>query len=213
MARYKIIQDVIVKCRIIAVDFHINKILVQYGDYETGEYLFKFFRNTKLMSFYEDEMNKQKVHTIHRVTLESNVGVYHKYTWDDVYKGICHRCHIGEIQKEKGTREPIVFRYVDLYENFDGRHIMIAKEQFNKDYIEIDSPNAQYALEYINPKNHNAIYMRDLKQREKEEEEQEDAYYAMMDAYEDHKWDRMDMTEEDRIMDALENGDADIYGF
>lgn len=213
MERYKIIQDVIVKCRIIAVDFQINKILIQYGDYETGEYLFKLFRNSQYMSFYEDDMNKQKVHTIHRVTFESNVGVYHKYTWDDVYKGTCHRCHIGEIQKEKGTREPIVFHYVDLYENFDGRHILIAKEQFNKNYIDIDSPNAPSALEYINPKNHAAIYMRDKIQREKEEEEQRDAYYAMMDAYEEHKWDRMDMNEEDRIMDTLENGDADIYGF
>ena len=51
-------------------------------------------------------------------------------------------------------------------------------------------------------------------QKEREEEVQ---YCEMMDAFyeacENRRYSDMDMSEEDRVMSALENGDGELYGF
>ena len=51
-------------------------------------------------------------------------------------------------------------------------------------------------------------------QKEREEQEQYDEMMSdLYDAYENRRYSDMDMTEEDRIVSALENGEGELYGF
>lgn len=209
MARYKIVKDQVLKCRLIDVKQKPKFVLQKYGEYDTGKFLFSFYWDQKnLFDDLCENMKNKGLHTIHEVTIESEVGVYHKYTWDDVDRGFCTRNQVGEIQRDDND-DPIVFKTVVVYAKIDKLSRPSASYKFQKDYIEIDSPSAEAALNYRKRQTYNSRCFSSPRYSTSDDYISDDAY----EAYERSKWDRMDMNEEDRIMDALENGDADIYGF
>lgn len=213
MPRYRIVQDIVWQCRLLAVEPKRNCVVLKFCKYDTGEYLFSVVRDSFDLKPFYDDFRRQNIHTIHRVAIESTNGVYHKYTWDDVYKGITTNSHVGEIQRDENN-VPIKWKTVVEFGDIDGFKDPSAINQFLKNNIDVDSPNVQEALNY----NNRQSYLDSLSKAEYEREREErEAYNCMMQAaYEAHEqrmFDQMNMTEEDRVMDALENGEGELYGY
>lgn len=215
MEKYKIVQDLVWQCRISSVVPKSNFVVLKFCKHDTGEHLFSIIRRLDNLNIYREHMANKTVHTIHRIVIESNVLVYHKITWDDVERGISTKEHVGEVQRDE-TGNFIKWRRVVVYANLDEKFEPSAGNQFYKENVEIDSRLALTAITYNNRETYLASHS-EIVENEVDEEEEEREYYRMMDAayaaYEKRQYDEIGMSEEDRIMSALENGEGEYYGF
>jgi len=139
--------------------------------------------------------------------------VYHIFSWDDVDRGLCSKEHVGEIQRDtEGI--PIPFKQIVIYSNINNKLRPTINEILDKEYIEINSP---YIQNYLNFNNQQYYLQQQKNQRIQKEMRNQEDYAEYMDrvykTYEKKQFVDIDMSEEDRIMSALENGDGELYGF
>lgn len=210
---YKIAQNLKWPCRVIDVKLKTNRangskfVVAKLGKYDTDEFLRSVIMNEHKYDFLLSEMKIRKYHTIERITLRPQNNVYHILQWDDIDRGTCTREHIDEIQRDNEGK-PILFNQIVVFANLDNTNRFTVNEVLDKEYIEVNSPIVQSYLNFNNQQ-----YF--LKQQEERRKLREADYDQMMggfhDAYEEKA--NMDMSEEERVMSALENGNGELCGF
>ena len=215
--QYQVVQKLTWNCCIIDVSIHTNRqngkdfVLVKLGKYEDGEFLCSIILKEEIYDSLLEEMRNKKLHTIERFAIRPNVNVYHRLTWDDIDRGKCTRNNLREVERnEKGL--PIVYNQIVVFANIDGisTGVLRVDDVLAREYIEINSPYAKEALQF----NNRADYLANHAPRSHSEEEQwEELMASTYDAYENHRYDYMDMTPEERVMGALENGMGELYGY
>ena len=213
--KYEIVQKLVWPCRLIDVKLRTNRqngskfVVAKLGTYDTGEFLRSVILNEGTYNALISEMQIRKYHTIERIALRPQNNVYHILTWDDVDRGICTREHLDEIQRDKEGK-PISFNQIVVFANLDNLNRFTINEVLDKEYIEVNSPIVQNRLNF-----NNRQYF--LKQQEEKRRKEQEDYDQMMsdlyDAYEEKRYSDMDMSEEERIMSALENSNGELYGF
>ena len=159
--------------------------------------------------FLQSEMSIRKRHTIERIVIRPQNNVYHILQWDDVDRGICTREHIDEGQRDNEGK-PIPFNQIVVFANLDNINRFTIDEVLDKEYIEVNSPIVQNYLNF----NNQQYYIQQIEvKRRKEQEDYNQMMSDMYDAYEETRYSEMDMSEEERVMSALENGEGELYGF
>ena len=215
--QYQVVQKLTWNCRAIDVSMHTNRqngnrfVVVKLGKYENGEFLCSAILNEGMYNHMLEEVKNKKPHTIERFAIRPNVNVYHILNWDDIDRGKCSRNNIGEVERnENGT--PIAYNQIVIFANIDGKNtgVLRVDDILAKECIEVNSP---YANNVLNYNNRASFLAKQEEKRRREEEEWEDMMAEMYDAYESHRYDDMDMSPEERVMSALENGMGEIYGY
>jgi len=213
---YKIAQNLRWSCRVTDVKLKTNRangskfVVAKLGKYDTGEFLRSiiFFREA-IYGQLVSEIQTKKRHTIERIVIRPHNNVYHILQWDDVDRGICTREHLDEVQRDNEGK-PIPFNQIVIYANLDNKNLFTVDKVLDKEYIEVNSPIVQSYLNFNNQQ-----YF--LKQQEERRKRRESDYDQMMsdlyDAYEEKRYSDMDMSEEERVMSALENGNGELCGF
>ena len=218
---YKEIQKLTWYCRVTDVKVKRNHknnsdfVVVKFGKHDNGELLRSFVLDESWFPYLQKEMQSRRLHTIDRVAIQPQNQVYHILTWDDVDKGICNREHVGEVQRDN-EGNPIKFTQIVVFGNIDNKNKrgFTISETLDKEYIEVNSPYAQRYLDFNNQQSFAQLQMENRIHKEREEQIEYDAMMnSLYEASEERRCKEMYMTEEERIMDALENGDAEIYGF
>lgn len=224
--QYEIIEKCEVPCRIIDIKVctpRNNKDFLVYfiGEYDSGKFLYSFpdFGYTdgyKINEIQNDIQNRTKFY-VYRSTIRPSVDMYRKITWNDVNAGKHSRDHLGEIERDK-YGYPVPYSKIVVYTNLlteDLRNEINPEDLpeeseitgiLDNDYVAIDSPSVYRDLRFNNKKS----YQERLK---RERQEQEKTYSDYYDSYEEHYDNDFYTSEEDQIMDALENGDAEVFGF
>ena len=213
--KYETVQKIVWPCRLIDVKLRTNRwngfkfVVAKLGKCDTGEFLRSVIMNEHTYDFLQSEMSIRKRHTIERIVIRPQNNVYHILQWDDVDRGICTREHIDEVQRDNEGK-PILFNQIVVFANLDNMDLFTANEVVDKEYIEVNSPIIQNYLNFNNQQ-----YF--LKQQEERRKRRESDYDQMMsdlyDAYEEKRYSDMDMSEEERVMSALENGNGELCGF
>ena len=213
--QYNIVQIVKWPCRLIDVKLRINKqngskfVVAKLGKYDTGEFLRSVIMNEHTYESLLSEMQIRKYHTIERIALRPQNNVYHILTWDDVDRGICTREHLDEVQRDKEGK-PIPFNQIVVFANLDNMNRFTINEVLDKEYIEVNSPIVQ---NYLNFNNRQYFLKQQEEKRRKEQEDYDQMMSDLYDAYEERRYSDLDMSEEERVMSALENGNGELYGF
>lgn len=213
--QYQIVQNLKWLCRVIDVNLRKNRsngsnfVVAKLGKYDTGEFLRSVILREATYNYIFSEKQKKKCHTIERITIRPQNNVYHILTWDDVDRGICTREHIDEVQRDKDGN-PIVFNQIVVYANLDKQNRFAINEVLDKEYIEVNSPFVQNYLNFNNRLHYLQKQERKLK---KEQEDYNQMLSDLFDACENRKYSEHNMSEEERIMHALENGEGELYGF
>ncbi len=212
--QFKILNKIIWQCRLTSVTLHPMKdghqfVLAKFGKLDTLEFLFSYIYNERNYEALFNDMQTKRVHTIERLLIELQERSYHKLTWDDVDRGICQRDKIGEIQRNSEGR-PLIYSQIVVFAHLDNRSLPDVYQILEKEYIDISSPCASKALEFNNIDSYHAKLEA---KRRKEEMEQDDWEAGAYEEYEEHKYDDMDLSSEEQIMRALENGDGEYHGF
>lgn len=213
--QYIIVQIVKWPCRLIDVKLRTNRqngskfVVAKLGKYDTGEFLRSVILNEGTYNALISEMQIRKYHTIERIAIRPQNNVYHILTWDDVDRGICTREHLDEVQRDKEGK-PIPFNQIEVFANFDNLNRFTINEVLDKEYIEVNSPIVQ---NYLNFNNRQYFLKQQEEKRRKEREDYDQMMSDLYDAYEERRYSDMDMSEEERIMSALENGNGELYGF
>jgi len=212
---FRIVQKLTLYCRIIDVKMKTNHstrskfVVAKLAKVDTGEFLCSYIAHERTFSSFEYDMQSGKMYTIDRIALQPNNPVYHIYTWDDVEKGVCSREHLYEVQRDKDGK-PIQFSTIVIYTNFNKSTFPSIYEVLDKEYIDVSSPLVHQYLNF----NNRQFYLNQLNEKRKEEQEKYDEMMSSMyEAYEKQKYSDLGMTEEDRIMSALENGNGENFGF
>ena len=202
-------------CRLIDVKIQTNRsngskfVVAKFGKYDNGEFLRSVIMNEHKYGFLLSEMQSRKYHTIERIALRPQNNVYHILTWDDVDRGICTMEHLDEIQRDKEGK-PITFNQIVVFANLDNKNRFTINEVLNKEYIEVNSPIVQ---NYLNFNNRQYFLKQQEEKRRMEQEDYDQMMSDLYDAYEERRCSDLDMSEEERIMSALENGNGELYGF
>jgi len=215
--QYQVDQRLIWNCRAIDVRMQTNRqngskfVLVKLGKYEDGDFLCSVILNERVYNSLMEEMRIKKLHTIERLAIRPSVNVYHILNWDDIDRHKCVRDNIGEIERNnKG--QPIAYNQIVIFTNIDGKYTkyLDVENVLSREYLEVNSPYAPNALKF----NNRAYFLAQREERNRQEEEKwEEMMADMYDAYENHRYDDMDMSPEERVMSALENGMGELYGY
>lgn len=141
----------------------------------------------------------------------------YKFDWNDVNDGLCTKEHLGELQRRK-TGGFEIYNSVTMYICVEGikdvpiyedLFINMLQTEFHDIYTAHYIPNnTKVFLEFARYKN---VYL-----RQKEDSFRDcssDDYVDCESSYYNFIHDRSDMSEEDAIMEALENGNGEIFGF
>lgn len=213
--KYETVQKIVWPCRLIDVKLRTNRrngfkfVVAKLGKCDTGEFLRSVIMNEHTYDFLQSEMSIRKRHTIERIVIRPHNNVYHILQWDDVDRGICTREHLDEVQRDNEGK-PIPFNQIVIYANLDNKNLFTVDKVLDKEYIEVNSPIVQSYLNFNNQQDF-------LKQQEERRKRRESDYDQMMsdlyDAYEEKRYSDMDMSEEERVMSALENGNGELCGF
>lgn len=188
-------------------------IVAKYGRYDNGEFLFSIIYDESAYDSLKKDMKSHSIHTVNRIAIRPNIPLYHIYTWDDVDNELCSREHVGEVQRDDEGK-PIAFSQIVVFANLDNKLRPTIQETLDKCYIAINSPIVGQYLNFNNQEHY--LLQRNIDKNQNEQECQEDYDELMSDlyeAYEKRQCSEMDMTEEDRIMSALEDGNGEIFGF
>ena len=213
--QYHIVQIVKWPCRLIDVKLRTNRqngsrfVVAKLGKYDTGEFLRSVILNEGTYNALISEMQIRKYHTIERIAIRPQNNVYHILTWDDVDRGICTRENLDEVQRDDEGK-PIPFNQIVVFANLDNLKRFTINEVLDKEYIEINSPIVQ---NYLNFNNRQYFLKQQEEKRRKEQEDYDQMMSDLYDAYEERRYSDLDMSEEERIMSALENGNGELYGF
>ena len=209
---YKIEKIKTLYCRVIKVERKVkdNIIIIHIGLYESGEFLCTIVRNDSIYNDMLKYQENRKRMIIEKVLICPNVSVYHKLTWDDVHRGKCSVRNLDEIERDKNGKTIVydkIVMFVNIENNLKVNNDEEAKKwrkRINREreiscllekYIAINDPNAQNALNHRNS----------FSQRHQKEE-------LYNDYYENYNYD-VDSTPENTVMDALENGMGELFGY
>lgn len=212
---YDVIQKQKLYCRVIDVRLLQNRIngsnfvVAKLGKYASGEFLRSVILHEATYSHIVSELQIKKYHSIERVAIRPQNNVYHILQWDDVDRGICAREHVDEVQRDKEGK-PIKFNQIVVFANLDNLNCFTVNEVLDKEYIEVNSPFVQNYLDFNNQQYYFQLQER---KREKEQEDYNQMMSDLYDAYKERRHSDTDMTEEERIMSALENGEGELCGF
>lgn len=207
MTNYEIIQDIPIKCQLVGMRENDDYWVLIFATSQNYDIICHIIRYKRIISEknYEALQNAIRNETcfiIHRVAIKSNVGVYHKYTWVDVDNNICKPWQVGMVQRDENNK-PIEYSIVVVYGNLRDKGKPNVENVFLKEYVEKNTPEADAALAFKG--------RLDLKEDDDDyyDDESEQDYYDpyIADEY------RRSMSEEDAIMDALENGNGEYYGY
>lgn len=213
--QYNIIQKIKLPCRVIDVKLRTNRrngfkfVVAKLGKCDTGEFLRSVIMNEHTYDFLQSEMSIRKRHTIERIVIRPQNNVYHILQWDNVDRGICTREHIDEVQRDNEGK-PILFNQIVVFANLDNMDLFTANEVVDKEYIEVNSPIIQ---NYLNFNNQQHYLMHQEERRKHREADYDQMMGDFHDAYEEKRYSDMDMSEEERVMSALENGNGELCGF
>lgn len=202
MYSYSIVEDVKVPCKIVAVEKKDGFWVMKIAAYSNGEILCHLVKTDwvmeRMQSIYKELMHTQRLLFIHRVTLKPDVKVYKRFDYADWSNHLCSFGQIGEIQRDK---EGVAIQYnqVVVYANFMDKGKPTEGEVYIKQYVEVTSPMAQKALAY-----------RHAEQKDPESYDSYDNISFDPWLYEEN---RRNMSDEELIMDALEEGNAECFGF
>ena len=211
----EIVQKLTWYCRVIDVKTRTNRangsnfVVAKFGKYDTGEFLRSVILREATYSKIVSEIQTRKYHTIERVAIRPQNNVYHILQWDDVDRGICTREHLYEVPRNN-EGAPMMFNQFVVYANLDNKNRFTINKVLDEEYVEVNSPIVQ---NYLNFNNREYYLQQQETKRNKEQEDYDQMMSDLYDAYEKRRNTDMDMTEEDRIMSALENGEGELYGF
>lgn len=128
---------------------------------------------------------------------------------------VCGRNHLREIQRDNDGN-PIEYNWAVAFAKFDDGISPELNEVINRNFVDINSDRAQYLLRYNNQKD----FAKQLEKRRDEwRKRMEETYYChyisdeQYEAAEMRRYGATDMTDEECVMEALESGDSDCYGF
>jgi len=213
--QYSIIQKLIWPCRLIDVQLQTTRsngfkfVVAKLGKYNTGEFLRSVLLHEATYNVLMSEMHTRQFHTIERTVIRPQNNVYHILQWDDIDRRICIREHLNEVQRDNEGK-PIPFNQIVVFANLDNINRFTIDEVLDKEYIEVNSPIVQNYLNF----NNQQYYIQQIEvKRRKEQEDYNQMMSDMYDAYEETRYSEMDMSEEERVMSALENGEGELYGF
>ena len=216
---YSITQKLTWNCRLLSVIKKRNRknnsrfIVAKYGKSDNGELLFSIIYDESAYDFLKMDMKSHSLHTVDRIAIQPNIPLYHIYTWDDVENELCSREHVGEVQRDD-EGNPIKFSQIVVFANLDNKLRPTIQETLDKHYIAINSPIVGQFLNFNNEEHYWKLRNKDKNQKEQECQEDYDEYMSnVYESYEKRRCAEMDMTEEDRIMSALEDGNGELYGF
>lgn len=207
MPNYEIIQDIPIQCQLVDIKEKDNFWVLIFANSQNYEVICHVLREKDKMlqrnfdAIVNAMINKSDF-IIHRVAIKSNVGVYHIYTWVDVDNNICKPWQVGMVQRDENNK-PIEYSIVVVYGNLRDKGKPNVGNVFLKEYVEKNTPEADAALAFKG-----RLYLK----------EEDDDYYdddSEQDYYDPYIADeyRRSMSEEDAIMDALENGNGEYYGY
>ena len=212
---YEIVQKLTWNCRFIEVKRKNNRgngsefVLVKLGKYDTGDFLRSLILPVANYDKIYADFQKRGCHVIERFAIRPQNNVYHILQWDDIDRGVCSREKIGEVQRDSNG-SPIAFSQIVIYANIDNQYRFSVDQVLEKEYIEVNSPLVQNYLNYNNRK----TYLQQLEaERQQEQNDYEEWMSNLYDAYERNRYSDMDMSEEDMVMAALENGEGECYGY
>lgn len=217
--KYDIVQKLIWYCRLIDVQLKTNSsngskfVIAKIGKYETGEFLRSFILSEDTYNDLISAMQRRKRYTIERVAIRPYNNVYHILTWDDIDRGICTREHLYEVQRDTEGK-PIIFNQIVVFAHLDNMNRFSINETLDKEYIEVNSPLVHNYLNY----NNQLYYLQQQEEKRMQKEREEQMKYNEMmndlyEAYENRRYSDIDMSEEEKVMSALENGEGELYGF
>lgn len=223
MLTYKIEKIETIPCRVINVEKKVKDkktlVIVHFGQYDNGKFVYTIIREeSDGYPIYSNMLRYQenrKRFSIDKVLVCPNVSVYHKLTWDDVHKRKCSVRNLDKIERNDDGK-PIVYykilMFVNLSDSIENENnIKEAIKQFRnkrkrekreyeisnilqKRYIAVNDPNIQNALNYRNS------FIQNYQQEE-----------FCNDYYENYN--DIDSTPENTVMDALENGMGELFGY
>lgn len=226
MFKFKIEKAKTLYCRVIKVErkrrIKDEKmfVIVYFGHYDSGEFIRTLIREEIIDDSFYDDMQRykesRKKWSIEKVLVCPNVSVYHRISWDDVHKGKCSIRNLYEIERDEEGM-PIVYdkivMFIDPNENTEIEYNKIKYEVIikprrerdisnilAKEYIAIDALNVKDALKYKNS----------YTGKPWQEDSDEDNYFY--DNYFCEEYDDVDLSPENRVMDALENGMGELFG-
>lgn len=173
--------------------------------------------------YYEDYKKKIRL-PFYAITINLEHESYYRIDWEDVnlHKyDIKHLHEIARIKDENDNEIPIRIKQYVIYEYYEQN---VTIEQFltkavkeDDEYInDILSDINRYELEhFFNPSeeytNRLLEYRNDFTPRRPNTPEYD--YYDNLNYDNDDRKSYIDMTEEERVMDALENGNGEYYGY
>ena len=214
--QYEIIQRLTLPCRIIEVQQKTNRqdgsqfIVFKLGEYVSGHFICSIITSKYRYDSLNIDMRNKQRHTIDKVAIKPQNNVYRILTWDDVDRGKCTRNHISEVERgQDGV--PILYEQIVVYVNKDGKGRPTIDSVLSNDYIEENSPFVHNALNF----NNRDYYLRQQEEKRDLSEREEHALYEEMlyNASEVKRCSNMDMSEGEIIMNALENGEGEMFGF
>lgn len=203
--KYEIASDTRIRCRISSIEKKEWGWIIKIINAQNGQYIAHKIEKHMYPdqnAAYKEAIAGKVIYPIHRNVIKSSVGVYKRLTWVDVDNGKCEPCEVGMIERD-GDGMPVIYNEVVLYDRFydmpDNR--LSAENFFLNNYVEVTSPSASDALNYTGRRTvyHSGSY--------------HSASYDNYD-YDPDVFNEIDRnrTEEDCIMDALENGYGEYYG-
>lgn len=239
--KYEIVQESVLACRVSKIDEDRIKdcVILRIVKYDTGEFLCSKIRTIPKQNLTKinDYVKKGILMQIRMVEVRLKVDMHHYLTWDDVFKGVTNRAYVNKVQCDI-FGNPLVYKAGTVIRLFDyfGEHIKIHKElrngqlcevvesgtitspelvgnQMCQDYAEVGSSYAAEKLKYSNRES----YLRSKKTDEMSLQEDNDDcrsnfYDSWIENAERRSYEEYDMSEEDMIMSALENGQGEVFG-
>lgn len=186
--------------------------VVKISECNTNEFLFSYGVKSCAAPL-KSLMGASNVHTILKLEIESETALYRLNHWDDVEKGLCPRKKVKEVRRD-GRGKPIEHHKITVYAFIDNDKDCFTIEDYMHDrFIAVNDKNVWQYLQYDNQQSYQRMLLeRNIREQSRWEEEPDDIYYDADEALAEQEY-RRNMSEEDRIMDALENGDAECYGF
>lgn len=203
--------------------------VLKFCDNKTGEHLFSI-SGFQFPDNVASQNDSSKIHHFIKVYVKLKGSYVYRYTWEDVNNNLCTREHLGEIHKDK-EGNPVICDIMSVYismkkyfhmsseemrQEFEEDVDSLCQNKFQEHYIPLDNPNIQNIISYKNDykERKKDEYERKLQEeRDAEYEEMENLLSELYDTYEEHKYEDIYMTEEDKVMKALEGDAAEYYGY
>lgn len=160
------------------------------------------------------DMKKKTQHTFQKVTVKLNIPCYKIITWDDIEKDSNLEGHVYEIMRKDD--KPMIFDTINMFVNLDGHARPSVEEILEHEYRAINHPSIGKYISY----NSREEFKQMLKKKQEielanEEEEYREWKLAMSGLcnIEENYDDPRDWSEEEQVMNALENGNGEYFGF